>query len=43
MQQIFAPFRASISELRKNLKILLEKSQDDAVAIFERNMPAAYF
>lgn len=42
MQQIFAPFSATISELRKNPKSLLEKAQDDTVAIFERNAPAAY-
>lgn len=42
MQQIFAPFSASISELRKNPKALLEKSHDETVAIFERNVPAAY-
>ena len=42
MQHILAPFSASISELRKNPKSLLEKSQDEAVAIFERNVPTAY-
>jgi antitoxin StbD len=42
MQPIFAPFSASISELRKNPKALLEKSHNDAVAIFEHNVPAAY-
>lgn len=42
MQPILAPFSASLSELRKNPKALLEKSQDETVAIFERNIPAAY-
>ena len=42
MQQIFAPFSASLSELKKNPKALLEKSHDETVAIFEKNVPAAY-
>lgn len=42
MQQIFAPFSASISELKKNPTALLNKAEGEAIAILNHNLPTAY-
>lgn len=42
MQQILASFSASMSELKRNPKALLEQAEGETVAIFNRNSPAAY-
>ena len=42
MQQILAPFSATISELKKNPTALLNQAQGEAIAIFNHNLPAAY-
>jgi antitoxin StbD len=43
MQQILAPFSASISELKKNPTALLNKAEGEAIAILNHNLPTAYF
>ncbi len=42
MQQILAPFSATISELKKNPTALLNQAQGEAIAIFNHNLPTAY-
>jgi len=42
MQQIFAPFSATMSELKQNPAALLEKAEGETIAIFESNTPTAY-
>jgi len=42
MQQIFASFSASISELKKNPSALLNKAEGEAIAILNHNLPTAY-
>jgi antitoxin StbD len=42
MQQILAPFSASISELKKNPTALLNQAQGEAIAILNHNLPTAY-
>jgi antitoxin StbD len=42
MQQILATFSASMSELKRNPKALIEKAEGETIAIFNRNLPAAY-
>lgn len=42
MQQILAPFSASISELKKNPTALLNQAQGEAIAILNHNSPTAY-
>ncbi|MEY3880532.1 MAG: hypothetical protein RIQ94_1328 [Pseudomonadota bacterium] len=42
MQQILAPFSATISELKKNPTALLNQAQGEAIAIINHNLPTAY-
>lgn len=42
MQQLFASFSASISELKKDPTALLNKADGEAIAILNHNLPAAY-
>ncbi len=42
MQQILAPFSASISELKKNPSALLNQAQGGTIAILNHNSPTAY-
>jgi antitoxin StbD len=42
MQQILAPFSASISELKKNPTALLNKAEGETIAILNHNLPTAY-
>jgi antitoxin StbD len=42
MQQIFASFSASISELKKNPTALLNKAGGETIAILNHNLPTAY-
>ena len=42
MQQILAPFSASISELKKDPCALLNQAQGEAIAILNHNLPTAY-
>lgn len=42
MQQILAPFSASISELKKNPTALLAKADGETIAILNHNLPTAY-
>ena len=42
MQQILAPFSATISELKKNPSALLNQAQGEAIAILNHNSPTAY-
>ena len=42
MQQIFASFSASISELKTNPTALLNKADGEAIAILNHNLPTAY-
>jgi antitoxin StbD len=42
MQQIFASFSASISELKKNPTALLNKAEGETIAILNHNLPTAY-
>ena len=43
MNQIYSNFSASITELKKNPNILLEKSKGKAIAILNHNVPIRYF
>jgi len=42
MQQIFASFSASISELKKNPTALLNKAEGETIAILNHNLPTTY-
>ncbi|MFI3189235.1 antitoxin [Crenothrix sp. D3] len=42
MQQILAPFSATISELKKNPTALLNQAQGEAIAIINHNLLTAY-
>ncbi|MDP3010499.1 MAG: type II toxin-antitoxin system prevent-host-death family antitoxin [Methylococcales bacterium] len=42
MQQILAPFSATISELKKNPTALLNQAQGEAIAIINHSLPMAY-
>jgi antitoxin StbD len=42
MQQILAPFSASISELKKNPTALLNKADGETIVILNHNHPTAY-
>ena len=42
MQQILAPFSATISELKKNPTALLNQAQGEAIAIINHNLATAY-
>ena len=42
MQQISAPFSATISELKQNPTALLEQAEGETIVVFDHDTPAAY-